>query len=272
MYHLVIDKERFTAARKKAEGRQKQGIGTLREKLLHATLKNYFSGEGDLLEQKVGAFVADISGQDGIVEIQTGGCAPLKKKLAALLSHTRVTVVCPIMRKKKIFWIDPISGELTGGRKSPKNGTCTEILPELFYLSEFIGKEGFRVVIFLYDGCEYRRKDGWGNDGKRGAHRYERYPEEAVDLLVLESPFDCGALLPDGCPENFTGREFSRLSSFRGRNCWAALKLLTETGVLERDSGLRPYVYHVIYKEYLKKNNDKTERTREDGKEKVQNR
>ena len=77
-----IDKERFARALRDAGERQAEGIGMLGEKLLHAALKNYFSGENDLQEQKVGRYVADIYGPEGIIEIQTGGFYPLQKKIA----------------------------------------------------------------------------------------------------------------------------------------------------------------------------------------------
>ena len=50
-------------------------------------------------------------------------------------------------------------------------------------------------MLFLYDGAEYKCKDGWGKDGKRGAHRQERVPEKAVEMLLVENSGDCRALL-----------------------------------------------------------------------------
>ena len=255
MERFSIDRERFARALQDAEERQSEdgGIGTLREKLLHATLKNYFSGEGDLPEQKIGRYVADLYGPEGVTEIQTGSTAPLRKKIGTLLQSAPVTVVCPVMRKKELFWIDPATAEVTPGRKSPKKGAFSDLLPEMLYLSEWIGREDFTVVVFLYDGQEYRLKNGWSKDGKKGAERYERRPTEPVDLLVLKSLYDCGALLPENCPPTFTAAEFSKRTRFRGRKNWAALKFLTEAGILSRDDTVRPQTYEVVYKEFLTK-------------------
>ena len=137
MRRLEVDKERFACALKDAAERQPEGIGMLREKLLHATLKNYFLEDGALPEQKVGKYIVDLLGKNGIMEIQTGSCAPLRPKLQALLPLYPVTVVCPIFRKRTVFWIDPQSGALSGGRKSPKTGKYSDILPELIYLAPF---------------------------------------------------------------------------------------------------------------------------------------
>ncbi len=251
MRRLEVDKERFACALKDAAERQPEGIGMLREKLLHATLKNYFLEDGALPEQKVGKYIVDLLGKNGIMEIQTGSCAPLRSKLQALLPLYPVTVVCPIFRKRTVFWIDPQSGALSGGRKSPKTGKYSDILPELIYLAPFLDEGHFRLLLFLYDGAEYKCKDGWGKDGKRGAHRQERVPEKAVEMLLVENSGDCRALLPAGCPERFTEKEFGKRTGMRGRKRSAALKGLLECGVLKRKKEGRVYIYNLIYADDL---------------------
>ena len=259
MERFTIDQKRLERACRDAGERQTgdvcgngcDGIGTMREKLLHAALKNYFSGEEDLPEQKVGRHVVDLLGPDGATEIQTGSLFPLKKKIGALLDEVPVTVVCPVMRRKTLCWIDPLTAEVSPGRKSPKKGAAWSLLPELLYLAPWIGREDFTVVIFLYDGVEYRLKNGWGKDGKRGSERFERHPERAVDLIVLQSRYDCGALLPENCPPKFSSAEFAKRTGFGGRKCWAALKFLCEVGVLEKNDDARPQTYTVTNKEFL---------------------
>ena len=65
------------------------GIGTLNEGPLHQALKAlYLTGKGEE-EVPVGSYVADVRAEDEVIyEIQTGGFAPLKRKLATLVeSH-----------------------------------------------------------------------------------------------------------------------------------------------------------------------------------------
>ena len=71
----MIDTKRFLQARKEALGRVggAGGIGTLSEKALHAALKSYYEPDFESREVKVGSFVADIVGENGIIEIQTRG-------------------------------------------------------------------------------------------------------------------------------------------------------------------------------------------------------
>ena len=251
MLPLQVDRERFALALEKAQAREKEGIGTQNEKLLHATLKNYFFKEGALQEAPLCGFVADLLSDEGVVEIQTSSFSYLKKKLAVFLESHPVTVVCPLMREKTLYWVDPQSGDLSKGRKSPKKGQPCHLAGELFYLSDFIGKEGFRIVIFLYDGEEYKLADGWSKDGKKGGHRMERIPLCPVDFIELSSPYDFGVLLPQNCPPVFTAKEFSKCSSLKGRRLSGALKLLLHTGVVTRTREKREYLYTVTRKEFL---------------------
>lgn len=254
MFPFDVDEERFFRARAKAEERERGGIGTLSEKILHATLKNYFTFSGALQEQPVGRFVADIVEENRIIEIQTCGFVHLKRKIPEFLSlGYRVTVVCPLMRTKRLYWIDPETGERSGGRKSPKRGQPSDLLPELFYISEYIDHENFDILLFLYDGEEYRLKNGWGKDGKRGSHRVEYLPTAVVDTLYIGSSYDYGLLLPYQCPEIFSAKEFSALSGFGGIKAWAALKVLTEKGIVEKEKKGKQYKYSVKRKEFCLK-------------------
>ncbi|MBQ1985834.1 MAG: hypothetical protein II230_05980, partial [Clostridia bacterium] len=70
-----MDPERFLKARETALQRTKgeNGIGTLSEKALHAALKVYYEPDAESREITLGGYVADIVGEDGIIEIQTRG-------------------------------------------------------------------------------------------------------------------------------------------------------------------------------------------------------
>ena len=92
----VIDTKRFLQARKEALGRVggAGGIGTLSEKALHAALKSYYEPDFESREVKVGSFVADIVGENGIIEIQTRGFDRLGRKLDAFLEAARQSAGC----------------------------------------------------------------------------------------------------------------------------------------------------------------------------------
>ncbi|MEC7841820.1 MAG: hypothetical protein VX911_02980, partial [Candidatus Latescibacterota bacterium] len=75
-------------------------IGTLREKSLHAAVKEWYAEPGDRVEEKVEGFVIDIVRPDLLIEIQTRAFLPLKRKLNRLTETHRVRLVHPIAGEK----------------------------------------------------------------------------------------------------------------------------------------------------------------------------
>src|SRR4051812_26512979 len=73
--------------------RKRPVIGTLNEGSLHAQLKAWYREPGDLVEHPVDRFVIDLVRGKTLVEIQTGGLAPLRKKLGQLLDAHAVRLV-----------------------------------------------------------------------------------------------------------------------------------------------------------------------------------
>ena len=65
---MICDRLRFEEACLHVNngGRLIKGIGTKREKTVHAVLKNYFEPFHDSQEQKIGGYIADIVGENGI--------------------------------------------------------------------------------------------------------------------------------------------------------------------------------------------------------------
>ena len=104
-------------------------IGILRERSLHASVKQWYALPGDLLEERVGGYVVDIV-RDGsiardrqlLIEIQTRGFAPLKRKLRRLTEEYEVLLVHPIPREKWILRLAADEETVIGRRKSPKRG------------------------------------------------------------------------------------------------------------------------------------------------------
>ena len=154
----MIDTERFLQARKEALGRVggAGGIGTLSEKALHAALKSYYEPDFESREVKVGGFVADIVGENGIIEIQTRGFDRLGRKLGVFLEAARVTVVYPVVPKRGLCWVDPETGEIFEKRKSPKKGAAYDVFPELYKIKNQLMHPNFRLCIPLLVVTDYK--------------------------------------------------------------------------------------------------------------------
>jgi hypothetical protein len=231
------------------------GIGTYKEKRLHALLKQFYAPEGAtfevrLTEDMIGAryadltdaatrrardrYVADVLTREGeIIEIQTGGFYPLIKKLHFYLCATdfRVTVVHPIAAVKHVRWMDPQTGEITPPHKSPKRGRARDVAKELYWLLPYLAEPRLRLVLPLIEVEELRLQNGWGRDGKRGSERYDRFPISLCDEVILSSPDDYAALFlppPDILPAPFTAAEYARAVGVRGKATYTLLRMLTE--------------------------------------------
>ena len=213
------------------------GIGTLNERTLHATLKYWLQPDVALHEVAVGGCIADIFDGAHATEVQTGGCFPLQKKLRKLLSLNPVTVVIPLPHAKWVRWVDPQSGEVGDPHRAPRLGRLSEALPQLYWLERFWQEGGaphpLTVRVLLLDIVEYRRQDGWGNAGKRGAHRLDRRPLKLCEDVTLTGFADAAALLPD-LPAEFTTPEFVKLFGHRGVAMRYALRFLERGGLIFR--------------------------------------
>lgn len=214
------------------ENRDRNGIGRLAEKVLHASLKLYLEPDRTRHEVKVGSHVADISNNNGVIEIQTGSFSPLKAKLSAFLPEHRVTVVHPIAGKRRIIWIDQ-NGEFSAPRTSPVKRQVMRVFGELVKILPYLSHENFSFQLVIVDLDEYRLVSKNGGKG-RGTRRYERIPTALCEEIVCKSPADYAAFLPEGLPSEFDSKTFADKTKLKGRYVSAALKVLTELGVFSR--------------------------------------
>ena len=222
--------------------RNREGIGRLGEKLVHASLKLYYGPNTDCHEIKVGDFVADILNEKGITEIQTGPFTPLKRKLESFLPEHAVNIVHPVVNRKTLIWIDQ-AGEFSKPTKSPKRADIFSVFRRIVSILPYLENENLTLTLALLDVEEYRLLHP--KYGKRRSTRYERVPTALYEEIVLKTADDYASLLPDTLPESFTSQEFSKLCRVRGMGLSAALKVLTVLGVLFREKEGRGYRYYL---------------------------
>ncbi|MBQ9859131.1 MAG: hypothetical protein IJO76_00440 [Clostridia bacterium] len=220
------------------------GIGILSEKTLHATLKWWLDEDPTHHEQPLPCgSVADIFDGERVTEIQTANFSAFRSKLVRLLEQYPVTVVHPLVRRKWLRWVDPETGETTQPKRSPRTGSFTDAGKELIYILPCLTHPNLTVRLVLLDVEEHRLADGWGNGGKRGSHRAERYPLALADTLTLRCPADYGALVPTGLPTPFTAAQFGKAARLQGRKLSGTLKMLLSLGVLTREKCGNEYRY-----------------------------
>ncbi len=212
-------------------------IGTLGEKTMHAAVKARLSPDPATHEVRLGRFVADIYTGGHIFEVQTAQFYRLKEKLACFLAVCPVTVVFPIASTKRLYWIDPATGEITGGRLSPKREQPAFLLPELYQLGDLAFAEGLSFWIVPAETEEFRYQNGWSFDGKKGASRCDQIPLSFGQTITVETPGDCRKLLPE-LPQPFTQKDFAKAARLSPRKAWCALQFLKRCGIV-RQEGLK---------------------------------
>ncbi len=218
----------FLQALQIAQSRVRGGIGTLSEKSVHAVLKAAYEPHTENHELSVGGYVADIVGQNGIIEIQTRELWRLKEKLRAFLDVCEVTVVYPVSVTEWICRTDPDTGEMIR-RKSPRHGQAADILPQLYGLREFLKNPGFHLRVVL---LETERYDIGKPREKR--RKLDRVPLDFLGEIELDHTSDYEQLLFKELPEEFTVQEYSRAAGCRLGDARMALSVLCALGLAEQ--------------------------------------
>jgi hypothetical protein len=197
---------------------EKAKIGTLNERSIHAFLKHHFEPNSDSQEIKIGGFVADIVGENGIIEIQSGSFGYLKKKLKAFLEAGHVTVVYPVIAQNTIINTD-------SGRKykSPRKKTKYNFLPQAYNIREFLADERLHFVLVLLAVSQE----------KSGKIKKDRKPEKILSEIRLETLSDWH-IFTDELPESFTQKEFEAKTRVYGRDGWGSLQTLISVGLISQ--------------------------------------
>ncbi|MDR0986161.1 MAG: hypothetical protein LBL98_00485 [Ruminococcus sp.] len=206
-------------------------IGTLGEKGVHAYLKKRFEEHTDSHEIKIGGFVADIVGEQGIIEIQTAAFERLNKKLKAFLAATNVTVVYPVVAGTTIYNI-----ETKRKYASPKHKTKFNFLNEAYKIREFLQNDRLSFILVLMSVIEERSGKG------KSAVKLNRFPNEILEEIVL----DDWHIFTEGLSEVFTQSDFAAHTGLYGRDAWGALQTLLSIGIVtEIDKKGRTKQYRV---------------------------
>ena len=206
-------------------------IGTLNEGALHAQLKNWYQRPGDRIEQVVGGFVVDLVRGDLLVEIQTGGFAPLRRKLELLTRQQRVRLVAPLPLARKIIRLSD-EGELLSVRRSPRRGRVEDIFNRLVSIPSLLCQPHFELELLLTHQDELRvyrpekafRRHGWVVAGRRLV--------SVEQCLRISGPDDAARLLPPSLPELFDTAQLAEAAAIERRTAQQMTYCLRAMGVL----------------------------------------
>lgn len=183
-------------------------IGILKERSLHASIKEWYAQPGDQLEVPFEGFVIDIIRNNLLIEIQTGNFSSLKNKLQVLGRNNLIEIVFPIAENK---WIvkQGVDGTQISRRKSPKRGKIEDLFGQLIYIPAEIIQDNIRLTVLLIDINEI-----WIDDGK-GSWRRKKWSKTDQKLLgannsfTFNKPIDFQNLLSPAISLIFTAKELS---------------------------------------------------------------
>lgn len=243
-----MDQQRFEKIKDRivSSEREKNGIGTLQEKTVHAILKDYYAPDKGMQEIAVNGYVADIFTGTEIIEIQTANFNKLRQKLDRFLTEYPVTIVYPIPHVKWLSWIDEETGECSPLRKSPVKGNVYRAFYELYKIKTYLNDPNLRLCFPLLDIEEYRLLNGWSQDKKKGSSRFDRIPVALVDEVRFERVKDYLQLIPYELAEPFTVQEFAKSVKIRKEEAGRVLHILNYLQVIERcENKGRAYAYKI---------------------------
>ena len=245
----MVDKELFFEARDKmnAKAKGEDGIGTLREKSVHATLKFYFAPNDKNHEVKIGDYVADVCIDGEIFEIQTRQFYSMKKKLSYYLEEGYdVTVVYPVKEKNTIVWIDRESGELKEGRAVTNKRKVNVFFRELYGIRDFIDNPLIHFVIVKLETKDYRFLDGFGKDKKIRATKTDIYPVDIIDEIRIDSIDELCLMLPKNLPNEFDLKTYAGLMGLNLNDANMSLLIFERLGVFTREKSGRKNIYKKV--------------------------
>lgn len=222
------------------------GIGTLGEKTVHSTLKQYLSKDLSCQEIKIGTYFADVCVDGHIFEIQTRQFHKLRSKLEFFLKEHPVTVVYPVTNYNHLRWVTPDTGEITPPKKSTRRGNPLLVFAELYGIRPFLSHPNFSLKIVLMDMEEYRMLDGYGKDKKKRATKCDKFPLKLVAEYDIEVPQDYMMLLPAELPDTFTAKEFAKLAKIPVSLAQTTLLILTDLKIVLRTGKQgNAYIYEI---------------------------
>ncbi len=255
----MTDNEKFHEAIKTASLRNGAGlhgsVGTQNERLVHASLKNYYAPCSDEQEIRIGSFFADAVCEDGIFEIQTRGLHRLNEKLAVFLEYSRVTVVHPVIRRYRWVYINSESGEVT--KETPFRSIRSDlgVFEELYSIRNFLDHENLRVILAMLS-LEKRvyhvgsEPPDLSNKSRRRKCVIEKAPLELLGETILEIPRDYAVFLPEDLPERFTKKQLCEAAG-ESRSSLRA-EILRTMGIIRRISKIKNEFVYTVDEAYKK--------------------
>lgn len=181
----------------------------MKETSLHASLKAWYTREGDQQEVSFDGFVVDIVRDELLIEIQTRQFSAIRSKLARLVQLKAVRLVYPIPKEKWIVRLARDNITPLTRRKSPKHGRIEDLFTELIRIPQLITHPNFTLEVLFTHEEEIWRDDHRGSWRRKGWSIADRRLLAVTGSQRFTSPADFCVLLPPNLPEPFNTQELA---------------------------------------------------------------
>ena len=179
------------------------GIGELKERSLHAQLKEWYANPRDRVEVPVEGYIIDLVRRGTLIEIQTRNFWAMKPKLDRLLPNHRLRLVHPIPAEKWIVTTD-VDGQLLRRTRSPKRGGYLDLFRELVRVPTVVDHPNLALEVLLVEVEELRCADGEGSWRRKGVSVRDTRLLQVCSTRRFRRGADLAALLPAELGDRFT--------------------------------------------------------------------
>lgn len=207
-------------------------IGRLNERSLHAALKAWCSHPGDRLEATVEGYVVDVVRDSLLIEVQTGGIASIKGKLASLAQSHDVCLVYPLVASKTIATVDLDGETVLRCRRSPGKQVWGNLFDELVYCPDLLQAERLELLAVRVAVTEVRCADGLGAWRRKRVSIRDTRLDEVLETRVFRTGNDLLDLVPETLDDPFTHRDLASALGVRLATAQRASYCLRQLGLL----------------------------------------
>jgi len=207
-------------------------IGQLRERSLHAALKEWCAHPGDRLEANIDGYVIDVVRGDLLIEVQTRNIAGIRTKLLALAEQHDVRIVYPLVASRTIETVAADGETVLRRRRSPSKQVWASLFDELVHCPTLLELPRLDLLAVRVAVSEVRCADGLGSWRRQGISIRDTRLDTVLEERVFTGGHDLIALLPDSLEGAFTHRQLAAALGVRLATAQRASYCLRQLGLL----------------------------------------
>lgn len=183
------------------------------ETSLHRDLKTVYADQDAQFEVPLGNYRIDVVNGCELVEIQHGSLSAIRDKIRELLDGEHaVTVVKPIIHRRRLIKLDAKGGEVVSERMSPKRGKIADLFDELIHFTRAFPHPQLTLEVPIVN-VEERRYPGHGRRRRRRESDFQIEDKRLIEILEthrFRTALDLRQLISGKLPRDFDTAELAR--------------------------------------------------------------